>query len=226
MAKATERQKELRRIRYRENIDVERERSRAYYHANKERILERRRLIEQGLLKPGENTRKSGPNRVLTDEQRKDYQKNYQKNYYLKKVKSKKKKGRYLTKESLFYISELELTRELKLAKGRGKASERLLYLFYILCERINRKFHYVNQADKYDVIMDSYFHIMTGYMDVNIERYNHTLPYITEIIKRAQAKSFNKIRGKGLVGKGFEGSSFIDLLYSRKNDGVFEYLL
>jgi len=31
MAKATERQKELRRIRYRENIDVERERSRAYY---------------------------------------------------------------------------------------------------------------------------------------------------------------------------------------------------
>lgn len=109
------------------------------------------------------------------------------------------------------YIMDSRLRYEIILSKGKGYPTENLKMMLYEMCIEINKKFDYNNDKDiKYDIIMNSYVDVLKFYVKYDENKYDKAFMYITEIIKRSQAKFFNMERYKGI----FTGCKTYNIYY------------
>lgn len=113
--------------------------------------------------------------------------------------KSKPKPVNKSKKPSKQYVKDAKLKYEIILSKGKGKPTENLKIILYKICQGVNKKFVYNDEDIRYDVMMHSYIHIINNWYKYDEKKYDKAFPYITEIVKRSQAKGFNIERYKGL---------------------------
>jgi len=145
------------------------------------------------------------------------FRENARKNYLKKKlIKQLKKENKIISipkpepkpkKEPVkkrSYINDIDLKYEIILSKGKGYATKKLKLMLYKICYRLNEKFYYTNDDDRYDIMMDSYVDVMRKWIGYNEIKYNKALPYITEIAKRSHANHFNISKSKGMTN--FDG--------------------
>ena len=95
-----------------------------------------------------------------------------------------------------FYLNDNELTKEIIISQGKGRLTYNGFYLLYKLCYEINKMFNYKTTDIRYDVLMESYLIVITGYEKFNYNKYDRSFPYFTEIIKRAHTNSLLKVNG------------------------------
>lgn len=165
------------------------------------------------LAKEGKKIRK-----VLTEEEKEERRRAYARDYYSKNrekiLRKKKEKMPFVKKTKVEkvkevkprmksntnqYVLDSQLTYQIILSKGKGTPTNKLQMMLYKMCEGVNQRFSYNDEDMKYDVTMDSYLNILIHYDKFDNEKYSRSFPYVTEIIKRSQAKSFNRERHKGI---------------------------
>lgn len=169
-----------------------------YYLKHKEKILSKQK-----------SKRKHQP---YDSEYRKAYyQKNKEKIAELNRLNRLKNKPKKETKvETPNYIEDNELTYEIILSKGKGEATLKLKNMLYTICERINRRFSYNCEEIRYDILMESYIFVMNNWKGFDEYKYDKSLPYITEVIKRNKTYNFNKYRNGFMIGVTNEKLHFI----------------
>jgi hypothetical protein len=94
------------------------------------------------------------------------------------------------------YINDKELTKELIISKGKGKATPRLNELLILLADNIIRKKHFNNITDRHDVYTDGLIQLLTNWKFFNHKKYDSGFIYLTEVMKRGMASGYNKIKG------------------------------
>lgn len=99
------------------------------------------------------------------------------------------------------YVNDTELTYEIILSQGKGNATEKLKMDLYKISVNLNLKFYYYDPNDRYDTEMDAFIALMENYHKFDYNRYNKSLPYLSEIAKRRMAQYFNRRKFKGMIG-------------------------
>lgn len=97
-------------------------------------------------------------------------------------------------KVSKNYIIDREMVFEIIIAKGRGKVSDKLSNMFWLLSQNVMRSkqkyYHY--EADYEDVCSDAYLKLLTSWKSFKTEY--KSIPYFTEVVKRSAAQTYNEV--------------------------------
>ena len=92
------------------------------------------------------------------------------------------------------YLSNKELYKELIICKAKGKLSKELTNMFMLIAKGIIKKRFYNDPDDKYDAYQSALLDMCRFYHNFDEDRFDNAFAYITEIGKRAMAKSWNKM--------------------------------
>jgi hypothetical protein len=95
------------------------------------------------------------------------------------------------------YLSEQELTYEIKISLGKGKLTKNAELMLVKMSTEIIKKFSYRNEADEFDCRMGGLYQMLIGWRSFNSEKYDSAFPFLSEIAKRGIAKAFNELIGK-----------------------------
>lgn len=100
------------------------------------------------------------------------------------------------------YINDIDLTYEIILSQGKGKPTDKLFNMLYLISNKVNTRFSYKTEEDREDVISDAFLHLTYQYKNFNYNKYKKSLPYITEVTKRKMSKYYNEnLKFKGITG-------------------------
>lgn len=154
------------------------------------------------------NWKEKNPERYRAIQRRwKKKNKEYFQEYY-KKNKDRLKQNRVYqgiksptdkTKRTKNYVVDVKLTYELILSKGKGQPTYKLHLMIYDICKNVNHKFYYMNDEIRHDIIMGSYLDAINNFDSFNEDKYYNSFPYMTEVVKRSQAKWYTKLSNKHL---------------------------
>ena len=91
---------------------------------------------------------------------------------------------KYLKADDLYY--------ELVVCKGRGKVSDKLSHMFWLIASNLKRKFSIVDFHD--DQIQEAYCMMMESWQSVDTNKYNEfgVFAYFSERGKRSYTKIYN----------------------------------
>lgn len=166
-----------------------------YYRRNKEKINKKRR--EE--YKRGHSYYHRNKELCNKKLRKKYYKEKSIKEFFEEIKKPIKMRKKSIRKRSKNYLDNITLTKEIIISKAKGRTSQSLKKHFYLICRNLNRKFIYTDENLRGDIIHDSFLFVCENYHNFNEKKYKNSFSYISEIIKRSQAKSYRKMINKNI---------------------------
>lgn len=112
-------------------------------------------------------------------------------------------KGHYINNQKLIY--------QVILSKGLGKPTEELKKMLWSICFGVHLKLQKTYPMEyRYDILTDTYIHLLTKYNRFNEKAYDNCLAYFSELAKRGLAHFFNAERFKTYNYQSFGRNRFI----------------
>ena len=105
-------------------------------------------------------------------------------------VKPKKKN---IVRYRKYYVNDIDLSYHLILSQGKGVPTNELYLMLFKICEKLSNVFYFRYKEDKEDAIGESFINILNNYKNFNKNKYDKSLPYITELAKRGMVNFYRK---------------------------------
>ena len=145
--------------------------------------------------KDGDSSNIDVSNLELYTHQLKEYNKKHKPEITIPKISKPRKP--YDIKTSKHYLNSIELTYEMVVSNGKGKLTDNSCVMLSKMVDGVAKKFSYRSTDDAYDVKQEALLSVLVDWRGYDYDKYPNAFPYFTEIIKRALARGYNKLRGK-----------------------------
>lgn len=98
-------------------------------------------------------------------------------------------------KNEKHYVKDPELWKQIRISQGKGKRTKRLEEMLILVSTNVfKRKINTTPVEDRADILSDTIMNVLVDWKTFNCSKYDTSLPYITEVSKRAQTRAFNEI--------------------------------
>lgn len=132
-----------------------------------------------------------------------------------------------MSKRGKYFVDPRRLYVEIIISKALGELTPNAQKYLLIMCKGVNSKFSYYNE--NYELQHDCYAEgvvgVFTNYHSFDEEKTENAFAYLTEIIKRANAKAFNEFYSQKGVKPGEEKFKILSLDSLNEGKGLHDIL-
>lgn len=117
----------------------------------------------------------------------------------------------------MHYISDRDLYRELVISKGKGKLTPKCQEYLLLVCKKVSNKFNKrLAEHMREDVYQFGVCKVLENWNKFDPNRFDQSLPYITEVYKRGSVFGYNILCG---IKAAYETPKFIHFTTKNGSD-------